>query len=48
MRELDGEARVYLRVHQIQCKVRQSTTRYNISIEREESSALRISWSYCF
>jgi len=48
MQELDGEANAFSRVRQTQCEVEQSTTRCNTSTEREESKALKISWSCCF
>jgi len=43
MRELDRDANAFSRVRQTQCEVKQSTTRCNTSMEREESNALKIS-----
>jgi len=48
IQELDEDTRAFSRVRQTYCEVWQSTTRYNISTERDESNALKINWSCCF
>ena len=46
--ELDGDARARSSVLHTLADVGQSTTRWRTSVDREERSALRMSWSCCF
>jgi hypothetical protein len=48
IQELDGEARACSSVLQTLAEVGQSTTRWRTSTEREDITALRMSWSCCF